>query len=114
MELSTHEYVLKHTVIEINGRIDAFNVADLRTYFAHVVDSGAQQIIVDLKEVSFLDSAGMAALVSLLKRVRQSGGDVALVWPNLEAAQRRLRLTRFDQVFVMLESAADGLPVGAA
>ena len=51
----------------------------------------------------------MAVLVSVLKRARQAGGDVRLVRPRAEAVERTLRLTRFDQVFSMVDSAEAGV-----
>ena len=74
-----------------------------------LLESGAQRFVLDLSEVPFLDSAGMAVLVSLLKRARQGGGDVRLVWPAEEGARRILRLTKFDRVFSMADSVAMAL-----
>ena len=113
MEIEVKDYVIRHTVIDLTGRIDAFNVATLRDRFTALADTGGKRFIVDLSNVSFLDSAGMAALVSLLKRARQAGGDVDLVWPKLEAAKRILQLTKFDRVFNMLDSAENGIPSDA-
>lgn len=59
--------------------------------------------------MDFMDSAGMAALVSLLKQARQVGGNVVLVRPTNPATYRILTLTRFDQVFMMAETVKDAL-----
>ncbi len=40
---------------------------------------------------------------SALKRSRQTGGDVKLVWPSTENSRRILRLTHFDRVFDIAE-----------
>ena len=48
-------------------------------------------------------------LVNLLKRAREHGGDVHLVWPAEEAARRILRLTKFDRVFTFAETAEAAL-----
>jgi anti-sigma B factor antagonist len=85
-------------------RIDAFSAPDLRGRLEHLLADGAIRFVLDLSEVPFMDSAGMAVLVSLLKRVRVAGGDVHLVWPQAEAAQRIIRLTRFDRVFEVAET----------
>ena len=81
----------------------------MREKFDDLLEEEVERFIVDLSDTTFLDSAGMAALVSLLKRARQAGGDVMLVWPKLEAAQRILKLTKFDKVFTMLDSAEDAI-----
>ncbi len=104
MEIEVTEQIIRNTTVALTGRIDAFNVGALRERFSQLIEDGATQFVVDLGNVSFLDSAGMAALVSLLKQARSKGGDVSLVWPKLEAAKRILRLTKFDRVFTMLEA----------
>jgi anti-anti-sigma factor len=106
MDINVTEQIVRTTTVKLDGRIDAFNVGGLRAQFSRLIDEGATEFIVDLSDVTFLDSAGMAALVSLLKQARSNGGDVSLVWPKLEAAQRILRLTKFDRVFTMLEQSA--------
>lgn len=109
MEIRTREYVVRIHIIEIEGRLDAFSVAALREQQESLLESGAHQFVVDLSAVDFIDSAGMAAMVSLLKRARQAGGNVVLVKPGDPAAYRILTLTRFDQVFAMAETVDDAI-----
>ncbi|NWJ95800.1 MAG: STAS domain-containing protein [Chloroflexi bacterium] len=99
MELTITEHIVRINIIAPQGRIDAFCAPELRKQFEVLLGKNEIKFILDLSAVTFLDSAGMAALVSLLKAAREAGGDVKLVWPKEEAAQRILRLTRFDRVF---------------
>jgi len=46
-------------------------------------------------------------LVTLLRRCRMKNGSVKLVWPQAQAVQRTLMLTRFDQVFEVVGKSAD-------
>jgi anti-anti-sigma factor len=48
--------------------------------------------------VSFLDSSGLAALVSGLKAAREAGGTLKLAGVN-EQARQVFEITRLDQVF---------------
>jgi len=95
--------------VTLTGRFDAFNADKLREQLYSIIDQGTNQFVLDLSQTPFLDSAAMAVLVSLLKRARQQGGDVKLVWPQQEAARRILNLTRFDRVFSMSETATAAL-----
>jgi anti-sigma B factor antagonist len=96
-------------VITLNGRITAFQAGALREQFAVLSDDGVKYFVLDLSQVEFLDSAGLAALVYLLKHARQEGGDVKMILPKLETAQRILRLTRFDKVFPLEETVETAL-----
>jgi anti-anti-sigma factor len=85
--------------VAVDGRLDAYTVPEARACIDALMEPGVNRLVVDLSAVTFLDSAGLAMLVTALKRARQQGGDVKLVWPANENTQRILRLTRFDRVF---------------
>jgi anti-sigma B factor antagonist len=103
--LQQHEMTVH--VITLNERIDAFSAPDLRQEIERLLEEGANRFVIDLAQVPFFDSAAMAVFVSALKRARQAGGDVKLVWPQEEAAQRIIHLTKFDRVFDMADNAQE-------
>ena len=103
VEINTTEYVLKIVSIAIKGRLDAFEAPALRKRCDDYLAEGTAHFVFDLSEVTMLDSAGLAVLVSVLKRSRMAAGDVRLVWPREETAARILKLTKFDQVFVSID-----------
>ena len=105
MQLQITEHVIRVVVVAPQERIDALVAQEFRLHLHALLDDGATNMVIDLSAVPFMDSAGMAVLVSALKRARQAGGDVELVWPTAEAARRILNLTKFDRVFAMAETA---------
>ena len=109
MDMTVAEEMVRVIVMRLTGRVDALSVGDFVRQADKYTNEGERRFVIDLSEVSFLDSAGIAALVSLLKKARKAGGDVKLVWPKLAEAQRILRLTKFDKVFVMADSAETAL-----
>ncbi len=109
MKLVICEHVLRVVIVAPQERIDVVNVAEFRQQLAQLYESGAVNFVIDLSEVPFLDSSGMAVLVSILKHARQTGGDVKLVWPRIEAARRILNLTKFDRVFNIADTAEAAL-----
>lgn len=101
MNLNTSIESVETAVIRLSGRLDAANAPALRDELAGVMDRGTHSIKLDLADVDFVDSAGLAALVSGMKRCRQNGGDLVLVRPRSDAAYRVFELTKFDAVFNM-------------
>lgn len=89
--------------ITVTGRLDAVEAAPLRVAVGDHITAGSHRIIVDLSDVVFVDSAGLAALVIGMKRARLEGGDLRLVEPRHPDARRVFALTKFDEVFVMAE-----------
>jgi anti-anti-sigma factor len=75
----------------------------MRAELDRLFNDGVKHFIVDLSQTPFMDSAGMAVLVTLLRRCRQTGGSVKLVWPRSEPVRRTLQLTQFDRIFEFVQ-----------
>ncbi len=103
LEINSTEQVIKIAAITLKGRLDAFEAPALRRTCDNYIANEFTHFVFDLTDVAMLDSAGLAVLVSVLKRTRLKNGDVRLVWPREEAASRILKLTKFDQVFTSIE-----------
>lgn len=97
--------------IAVTGRLDASNAQTLKESLEQLIDAGTTHLVVDLAKVPFVDSAGLATLVSALKLTRRVGGNVLLsgVQPQ---ARTVFSLTMLDQVFAIhpnVEAALDSL-----
>lgn len=103
MNISIAEHAIRIVIISLEGRLDVFSVPYLRERINTLMGEGVIKFVLDLTQISFLDSAGMAVLVTILKRTRELGGDVRLVWPQEEAARQILRLTKFDRAFTIMD-----------
>jgi len=109
MNLNIQEHTLKLAVLSPVGAIDPMTAPTLRENLTRLLDEGTHCLIIDLSQVTFMDSAGMSVLVTALKRARTAGGNVKLVWPKSDAAKRILTLTKFDQVFTLTQTADEAL-----
>ncbi|MEM7330706.1 MAG: STAS domain-containing protein [Chloroflexota bacterium] len=105
MYFQVQDIVSKVSVVKLNEKIDAVSAPQIKEKFNEMISDGVYQFVLDLSQVPFMDSAGLAALVSLLKQARQENGDVKLVAPQNESAMRILKLTKFDRVFDMANTA---------
>jgi anti-sigma B factor antagonist len=70
----------------------------LRTALETKLNQGYRKIIVDLENVSFIDSSGLVALVSGLRAAREKKG-VILLGGIRPQAQAVFRLTMLDRIF---------------
>lgn len=94
--------------VVFTGRFDAVEAMAARTRMAEPDITGARHLVLDLADVTFLDSAGLAVLVRARQDRLRDGRTIALVRPTAEAAMRVLRLTQFDQIFTMLDRRPPG------
>ena len=98
-------------VVRLNGRLDLLSAADVKGRLAQVVALGDRRVVVDLKEVPFVDSSGLGALIGGLKAARQAGGDLRIARPA-QQAQTILELTTLNRVlrpYATVEEALAGL-----
>lgn len=102
MEIGVAERSIEVSVVTLTGRVDAFGAPALRGRLDDLIAQGKTRFVIDLSAVTFLDSAGLAALVRQYKRARELDGDVKLIPPRDENPRRILDLTRFDRVFQMV------------
>ena len=73
------------TVVRLDGELDIYTVAGFRSELDRL-DPAVSRIVIDLSDVTLLDSSGLGALVSLLNQARSGTGQLGLVCPH-----RRLR-----------------------
>ena len=66
-------------VLRIAGEVDVYTAPQLRERVIHLLAQGVRHIIADLRQVDFLDSTGLGALVGGLRRLREQGGSLKLV-----------------------------------
>jgi anti-sigma B factor antagonist len=106
MNIVVREQIQRTVTLAPQDRLDAFSAPALRRQLDDLAEAGVKDFVIDLSDTPFMDSAGMAVLVSLLRRCRQTGGSVKLVWPRAEAVRRTLQLTQFDRIFEFIEPQA--------
>ena len=84
-------------VLHLAGRLDLVSAVAVKQRLAAVVAAGQHRLVVDLAEVPFIDSSGLASLIGGLKAARLAGGDLRLARPT-DQARTILKLTRLDRV----------------
>ena len=84
-------------VVRLIGRSDLLSAADVRKRLARIIADGNRRLIIDLAEVPFIDSSGLAALISGLKAARLAGGDLRIARPN-DQARSVLEITSLNRV----------------
>ena len=105
MNIDVTEHVIRSATVRLDGRLDALSAPDLRARLIELSERDIHHLTVDLAAVEFVDSAGLAALVSAMKLARGNGGDVDLVRPRSDDAYRVFELTKFDAVFEIRRAA---------
>jgi anti-sigma B factor antagonist len=93
-------------VVAVAGEIDVYTSPHLQEQLVQVLRDGKSSIVLDLSEVTFLDSTGLGVLITGLKRCRSADGDLVLVTaqPNV---LKVLEITGLNDVFKVHDSVED-------
>src|SRR3990172_5352643 len=73
--------------MSVKGRVDSTSAGELETALKKLLDDGKSNLVLDLSGVEFLSSSGLRVLVTTLKAVRKTGGDLRLAQSSHPAAQ---------------------------
>lgn len=96
---------LAHTlIIEVVGRLDSDHAETLAERARAALSTGRVHLILDLSAVTFINSAGLRALVQTIKSAQASGGSLTLVNPS-ESVRRALELVGLDSVLPIVYEA---------
>ncbi|HET7193547.1 MAG TPA: STAS domain-containing protein [Nocardioides sp.] len=87
-----------HIVVWADGEIDLATAPELRAALAEVVRVPECKVIVDLTEVTFMDSTGLNALVLGWRKAKAVNGELQLVGAG-PMVRKVLRVTGLEQIF---------------
>ena len=91
-------------VIRVTGELDSFTACVLRSGMADVL--GRQGAILDIRNVPFVDSAGLGSIVGGIRRLRESGASVALCCTR-SSVLRLLLMTGLARIVPIVGSPAE-------
>jgi anti-anti-sigma factor len=98
VQYSIVEHTLNICEVRLVGRIDASVTPQLKTSFKALTRDGRCNILLDLREVTLIDSSGLGLLSSLLHATTACGGYLRCVVDTSSAVFVTLTLVRFDLV----------------
>ncbi len=85
-------------ICRVSGEITFSTSPDLRKKLIEAVDQGVKKVVINLKNVGYIDSSGMATLVELLQKVKSAEGDLKLA-ETPEKIKEILDMVRLKDIF---------------
>jgi len=86
------------SILKIKGDVDLYSSPLVRKEILAILTKSNKNLLVDLEDVSYMDSSGVATLVEALQLTNRKGGKLRLF--NLSRAiQDVFELSRLDKVF---------------
>ena len=95
-------------LVRLAGRFDLLSAGEAKQRLSQAVSDGHRNLVVDLGDISFIDSSGLGALIGALKAARLAGGDLRIARPNAQA-RSVLELTTLNRVLRPYETVEEAL-----
>ncbi|MCB1142538.1 MAG: STAS domain-containing protein [Leptospiraceae bacterium] len=78
MEINKRE-VNSIPVVDIIGEVDLYNTKEIKDLIDHLIKEGKYNIVLNLKDVPFMDSSGIGTLVTGMYRLKKYHGNLKVV-----------------------------------
>ncbi len=96
------------SIYRMTGDIDINTSPDVKKSFDKTMVAKKGKVVINLKDVGYVDSSGLATLVEILKNLRSYGGKLKLT--NLSGKVKGLfEITKLDKLFDILPEEKDAL-----
>lgn len=93
-------------IVKLRGKLVLGEPADkLAATFTDLIAAGDSRFILDLEEVSMVDSSGIGLLVRFLTAAKQKGGSIKLLNPTKMVVQT-FKLVRILNIFEVFDDPA--------
>ncbi len=101
------------TTVAIKGRVDSTTADKLRDHLTEVIGAGSARLVIDLKEVSYISSAGFRTLLITARSVERAKGKLALCGVGGEV-KRLFDIASFTELFTILPNRDDAVAAARA
>jgi anti-sigma B factor antagonist len=95
-------------VITVSGEIHVSTAPTFSLRLNDAIGQGKTAVVLDLADVTFIDSTGLSVLLNGLRRVTRRGGRMAIVCTN-PTVLRLFEITRLDTTFEIVRSREEAL-----
>ncbi len=93
----------------LSGEVDLYTVPAFEQAISGVIVDDTRAVVVDLTEISYLDSSGLSTLIVAYKKLAAQGGDLYVIASSSPPAVRRvLEITRVD-TFIRVRRTVDDI-----
>ena len=96
------------TVLEAHGRLDSTTAQQFRDRLVALVQAGRSAILVDLKNIIYISSAGFQALLIANRTTAESQGKLALCGV-IGGVKRLFEISSLTELFLICQTQVDGI-----
>lgn len=90
-------------IVKLSGEVDLYNANKIKDNIAnHLKHSTARNIIINLDEVTYIDSTGIGTLISIRQMISGARGELRLIHVT-NSVKKIFELTKLNMLFKILD-----------
>jgi anti-anti-sigma factor len=101
-------------LVSVDGEVDVSNARDLGRAISERITNEALGVVLDLTEVSYMDSAGVHVVFELRERLKTRGQGLRLVVPERSPISSVVQLVDLPRAVGVLETSEEAVAAIAA
>jgi anti-anti-sigma factor len=94
-------------IVRIKGKITFEHCPAMQAQLDRVIEDGIREVVIDFREVPFMDSSGIGEVLRLFRLVRERHGEVILINPN-KKLRDLFTMYRFEKFMKIREEVETG------
>ena len=95
-------------IMDISGEVDLYNAPDIKNKITTLIDGGKRNILINLTNVSYIDSSGIGVLISSLSRLKKVGGALKIMGVH-GSVKKVFELTKLDKFFEIYQDEEEAI-----
>ncbi|WP_299405213.1 STAS domain-containing protein [Acaryochloris sp. IP29b_bin.148] len=89
---------MTHAIVQPTSLLEPQCIDQLRLEISYILDAGTKLILLDCRNIEFMNSSSLGILVTILKQAQRHHSEIILCGLNAQA-QRIIELANLDQLF---------------
>jgi anti-sigma B factor antagonist len=107
MDISTRESGAVK-IVDLNGNLDTNTAPETETHLSSLMQEDAAKILINLKNLEYISSAGLRVFLATAKQLKSSGGELRLCNLN-ETVQEIFDMSGFSTILSVCDQESDAL-----
>ena len=96
------------SILVVGGEVDYEVSPQLKAHMMRAIKAGARRLVLDLSDVTFIDSTAIGVIAGAVEKLDEAGGSLAIVSTHEKVVQI-FEITGLDSVITLHESREEAL-----
>ncbi len=95
-------------IVKVSGVVDSETVDDFSSVLTGIVEKGEFRILLDIEDLSYINTAGLSVIADVFKKSRQNQGSLKILHAP-EAIRELLDIVRFTRIIDLYDDEDEAL-----